>query len=196
MSGRRCISSRITSRSQCCERYSSGSASLARSEGSSKSRYKALGLSCSSKERARVVLPAWRGPSSATAGKCCSKSSNLALATLGIIFVIMPRHRIIARSMLRLVGDTARARGPIWTIETAARMLGTDKSRGYSLEMICADFLAGAPGQWQPGEPAQLDLPLLRVLALQQQQAFLENLREQGVMRTIRQKAAPSRLDP
>jgi len=98
--------------------------------------------------------------------------------------------------MLRLVGDTARARGPIWTIETAARMLGTDKSRGYSLEMICADFLAGAPGQWQPGEPAQLDLPLLRVLALQQQQAFLENLREQGVMRTIRQKAAPSRLDP
>jgi len=23
-------------------------------------------------------------------------------------------------------------------------MLGTDKSRGYSLEMICADFLAGA----------------------------------------------------
>jgi hypothetical protein len=29
-------------------------------------------------------------------------------------------------------------------IETAARMLGTDKSRGYCLEMICADFLAGA----------------------------------------------------
>jgi hypothetical protein len=27
-------------------------------------------------------------------------------------------------------------------IETAARMLGTDKSRGYRLEMICADFLA------------------------------------------------------
>jgi hypothetical protein len=29
-------------------------------------------------------------------------------------------------------------------LETAALMLGTDKSRGYSLEMICADFLAGA----------------------------------------------------
>src|SRR6476661_7719473 len=29
-------------------------------------------------------------------------------------------------------------------IETAAMMLGTDKSRGYCLEMICADFLAGA----------------------------------------------------
>src|SRR5208283_1772222 len=29
-------------------------------------------------------------------------------------------------------------------IETAALMLGTDRSRGYCLEMICADFLAGA----------------------------------------------------
>jgi hypothetical protein len=28
-------------------------------------------------------------------------------------------------------------------IETAGLMLGTDKSRGYCLEMICADFLAG-----------------------------------------------------
>ena len=29
-------------------------------------------------------------------------------------------------------------------IESAALMLGSDKSRGYCLEMICADFLAGA----------------------------------------------------
>jgi hypothetical protein len=29
-------------------------------------------------------------------------------------------------------------------LEIAALMLGTDKSRGYSLEMICADFLVGA----------------------------------------------------
>ena len=29
-------------------------------------------------------------------------------------------------------------------LETAALMLGTDKSRGYCLEMICADFVAGA----------------------------------------------------
>jgi hypothetical protein len=28
-------------------------------------------------------------------------------------------------------------------LETAALMVGTDKSRGYCLEMICADFLAG-----------------------------------------------------
>ena len=30
------------------------------------------------------------------------------------------------------------------TLETAGLMLGTDKSCGYCLEMICADFLAGA----------------------------------------------------
>jgi hypothetical protein len=29
-------------------------------------------------------------------------------------------------------------------LETAALMLGASKSRGYCLEMICADFLAGA----------------------------------------------------
>jgi hypothetical protein len=29
-------------------------------------------------------------------------------------------------------------------LETAALMLGSDKARGYCLEMICADFLAGA----------------------------------------------------
>ena len=36
-------------------------------------------------------------------------------------------------------------------METAALMLGTDKSRGYCLEMICADFLAGA--NLQNGNP-------------------------------------------
>jgi hypothetical protein len=29
-------------------------------------------------------------------------------------------------------------------IETAALILGSDKSRGYCFEMICTDFLAGA----------------------------------------------------
>jgi hypothetical protein len=29
-------------------------------------------------------------------------------------------------------------------LETGCLMLGTDKSRGYCPEMICADFLAGA----------------------------------------------------
>ncbi len=36
-------------------------------------------------------------------------------------------------------------------IETAALMLGTDKSRGYCLEMICADFFGrGKFGQRKP----------------------------------------------
>jgi hypothetical protein len=35
-------------------------------------------------------------------------------------------------------------------LETAALMLGSDKSRGYCLEMICADFLAGATLVMQP----------------------------------------------
>lgn len=37
-------------------------------------------------------------------------------------------------------------------LEIAARVLGSDRSRGYCLEMICADFLAGA--QLQPSEAA------------------------------------------
>ena len=39
-------------------------------------------------------------------------------------------------------------------IEAAALMLGSDKSRGYCLEMICADFLAGA--NLDHAEPKQL----------------------------------------
>jgi hypothetical protein len=38
-------------------------------------------------------------------------------------------------------------------LEIAALTLGSDKSRGYSLEMICADFLAGAA--LEPGRPEQ-----------------------------------------
>ena len=39
-----------------------------------------------------------------------------------------------------------KSQGPVIerAIETAALMLGSDKSRGYCLEMICADFLSGA----------------------------------------------------
>jgi len=64
-------------------------------------------------------------------------------------------------------------------IETAARMLGTDKSRGYCLEMICADFPASA--HRDNGSPEIL-LPSIsryyKFLSGEQQQAFLENLRE------------------
>src|SRR5207244_12601154 len=47
-------------------------------------------------------------------------------------------------------------------LETAALMLGTDKSRGYCLEMICADFLAGA--NLENGNPNVLLLSLSRLV--------------------------------
>ena len=49
-------------------------------------------------------------------------------------------------------------------LETAALMLGTDKSRGYCLEMICADFLAGA--NLDSGYSGALVLELVRVFRL------------------------------
>ena len=66
-------------------------------------------------------------------------------------------------------------------IETAALMLGTDKSRGYCLEMICADFLAGA--HLDNDDPEILLNSIsryYRFLPGEQQQAFLENLREKA----------------
>src|SRR5512141_2653869 len=45
-------------------------------------------------------------------------------------------------------------------LEIAARMLGSDKSRGYCLEMICADFLAGA--NLENGSPDALLMSLER----------------------------------
>ena len=43
-------------------------------------------------------------------------------------------------------------------------MLGADKSRGYCLEMICADFLAGA--NLQDGNPHDLFLSVRRLLGM------------------------------
>lgn len=61
----------------------------------------------------------------------------------------------------------------------AALMLGTDKSRGYCLEMICADFLAGA--SLENGDPNVLLFSLNRLFGLlprPQRQQFLEQVRE------------------
>ena len=49
-------------------------------------------------------------------------------------------------------------------LETASLMLGSDKSRGYMLEMICADFLAGANAE--DGNPDVLTLSLNRLFQL------------------------------
>jgi len=64
-------------------------------------------------------------------------------------------------------------------LETAGLMLGSDKSRGYCLEMICADFLAGA--NLDAGNPDSLLLALSRLFALlpQPQKAeFVDHLRK------------------
>ncbi len=47
-------------------------------------------------------------------------------------------------------------------IETATAMLGGNKARGYCLEMICADFLAGA--HLDEGNPETLMMSLCRLL--------------------------------
>jgi hypothetical protein len=64
-------------------------------------------------------------------------------------------------------------------IETASLMLGSDKSRGYCLEMICADFLAGA--NLDNGDPGILLYSMARFfkfLPEDQRQAFLGSLSE------------------
>jgi hypothetical protein len=63
-------------------------------------------------------------------------------------------------------------------LETAGLMLGTNKSRGYCLEMICADFLAGA--NLENSNPDALLLSLCRLYALltpPHQREFLNQIR-------------------
>ena len=68
-------------------------------------------------------------------------------------------------------------------IETAALMLGTDKSRGYCLEMICADFVAGA--NLENGNTKVLLCSLLRYfeyLPHLEKQLFLQQAKTQKTM--------------
>ncbi len=56
-------------------------------------------------------------------------------------------------------------------------MLGTDKSRGYCLEMICADFLAGA--NLENEDPMALRQSMSRFFKFlpgDQRQAFLHDV--------------------
>ena len=63
-------------------------------------------------------------------------------------------------------------------LETAALMLGTDKSRGYCLEMICADFLAGASLQAKTEGTLFLALArLIDTLPIAQRLQLLEIMR-------------------
>ena len=65
-------------------------------------------------------------------------------------------------------------------LETAALMLGTDKSRGYCLEMICADFLAGAHAS--NGDPEVFFTAVwrsFRMMSDLQQLKFLQRIQKQ-----------------
>jgi hypothetical protein len=67
-------------------------------------------------------------------------------------------------------------------LETAALMLGSDKSRSYCLEMICADFLAGA--NLDNGDPETLLFSMTRFFRLlpeDQKQAFQQILSEKAL---------------
>jgi hypothetical protein len=62
-------------------------------------------------------------------------------------------------------------------IETAALMLGTDRSRGYCLEMICADFLAGANLENEnPEILLKSALRFFKFLPAEERQAFLHHV--------------------
>jgi len=66
-------------------------------------------------------------------------------------------------------------------LETAALMLGSDRSRGYCLEIICADFLAGA--NLDNGDPETLLFSMTRFFKFlpgAQREAFLEGLNEKA----------------
>jgi DNA helicase TIP49 (TBP-interacting protein) len=62
-------------------------------------------------------------------------------------------------------------------LETAALMLGTDKSRGYCLEMICADFLAGANLENEnPNVSLESVTRFFKFLPDHERQSFLEQV--------------------
>src|SRR5690348_2049783 len=57
-------------------------------------------------------------------------------------------------------------------------LLGSDKSRGYCLEMICADFLAGAHASGgDPNVLLEAVIRAFRLLSSEQQAELLERIR-------------------
>jgi hypothetical protein len=59
-------------------------------------------------------------------------------------------------------------------IETATLMLGSNRSRGYCLEMICADFLANVNRDHGDTEMLLLSVMRFKFLSEEQRQTFLE----------------------
>jgi hypothetical protein len=66
-------------------------------------------------------------------------------------------------------------------IDTAAAMLGTAKSKGYCLEMICADFLAGASLESDDSTVLLQSMSrFFKFLPGDQKQAFLHEVTEKA----------------
>jgi hypothetical protein len=66
-------------------------------------------------------------------------------------------------------------------LETAALMLGSDKLRGYCLEMICADFLAGASlDRENPGILLHSLRQFFKFLPGEQRQEFLAEVNQKA----------------
>ena len=63
----------------------------------------------------------------------------------------------------------------------ASRMVGTEKSRGYCLELVCADFLAGRGEESSPEEILMVIHRLVHLLP----QEYQENLAGQGGRREV-----------
>ncbi len=72
-------------------------------------------------------------------------------------------------------------------IETASLMLGSDRSRGYCLEMICADFLAGANlDNGDPRDTAVLDEEIFQVPVRGAATGVPRRFERKGLMSSIR----------
>ncbi len=76
----------------------------------------------------------------------------------------LPKEQFKAEVERELTGRESEPSELIQAIDTAALMLGSDKSRRYCLEMICADFLAGA--HLEGGNPKILLLSMMRLFRL------------------------------
>ena len=64
-------------------------------------------------------------------------------------------------------------------LETASLMLGSQKSRGYCLEMICADFIAGANlGETDSGAFSVSVRRLIEFLPGPEKIELIQNLKE------------------
>ena len=81
-------------------------------------------------------------------------------------------------------------------IETAGLMLGKDKVRGYCLEMICADFLAGASLDGPRPEVPQYALDFLSIPDRRATRGIRGDVECLRTMNQSHGKSTPLRLEP